>query len=55
MRREWREVLGLFWGLFLAGTTIAAAPPDGKNETRGPGEDPVRLTVELIGVSRRKS
>ena len=47
MRREWRAVLGLFWGLFLVGTTVAAAPQDGKNETRGAGEDPVRLTVEL--------
>jgi hypothetical protein len=47
MRREWREVLGLLWGLFLVGTTVAAAPQDGKNETRGAGEEPVRLTVEL--------
>ena len=49
MRRDWREVLGLLWGLFLVGTAAAAAPQEGKKEVRGSGEDPVKIDgrVEL--------
>jgi hypothetical protein len=52
MRKGWREVLGL-WGLFLVGTSVAAAPQDGKRENRGSGSEPVHVTIELSwGVLR---
>src|SRR5262249_7802676 len=35
------------WGLFLSGTAVAAAPPVSTKEEKGPGGEPVRLTVEL--------
>ena len=47
-----REVLG-FCGLFLVGTSLAAAPQDGKRESRASGGEPVHLTIELSwGLSR---
>src|SRR4029077_9430695 len=53
MRREWRNVLA-FWGLFLAGTSVAAAPPESSKEARSSAGEIVRLTVELSwGIVRR--
>ena len=52
MRKGWRAVLGLC-GLFLLGASVAAAPRDGKRESRESGSEPVRMTIELSWILPR--